>query len=244
MKRRETVQLGISAASFAVIALLSVFSVREYRGALIDAQVQSLVAQGETIADAIAASAPSRPRDPVRWVRVGGEPVREDATPDPPLSPASIAPLLRKLVGATKTRARLYDHRGILRLDTDLPGIGDVLRFDLPPPRPEPPSFAGRTLVTLKTWLTHHEPAPGDGLGPQNGRGVPEVAAALAGRPASKVRGVARGDVTVSVAVPIVRSRAVRGAIVLSTKVPGWFDLVREMRVDRLGDLVAVSDGA
>ena len=57
------------------------------------------------------------------------------------------------------------------------------------------------------------------------------------------VRGSARDEVSVSVAVPIIRLRAVRGAILLSTGVSGWFDLVGAMKADR-GLSAAVHDGA
>ena len=57
------------------------------------------------------------------------------------------------------------------------------------------------------------------------------------------VRGSTRDEVSVSVAIPIVRFRAVRGAILLSTKVSGWFDLVRAMKADR-GFSAAAGDGA
>ena len=48
--------------------------------------------------------------------------------------------------------------------------------------------------------------------------GYPEVALALTGQKASMVRVNDRGEVIVSVAVPVQRFRAVRGALMLSTQ--------------------------
>ena len=55
-----------------------------------------------------------------------------------PINPERVAPVLRRLVSPTKTRARIYDRDGVLILDSrNLYGRGDVLRFDLPPPNAE-----------------------------------------------------------------------------------------------------------
>ena len=55
-------------------------------------------------------------------------------------------------------------------------------------------------------------------LGPENGKGYPEVGHALDGDKASVVRINDRGEVIVLVAVPIQRFRTVRGALLLSTQ--------------------------
>ena len=55
-------------------------------------------------------------------------------------------------------------------------------------------------------------------IGPANGKRLPEVQQALGGARASVVRVNARGETIVSVAVPIQRFRAVRGALLLSTQ--------------------------
>src|SRR5439155_20084205 len=51
-----------------------------------------------------------------------------------------------------------------------------------------------------------------------NGKSLPEVASALMGTPGSVVRVNAGGETIVSVAVPIQRSKSVRGALLLSTQ--------------------------
>jgi two-component system sensor histidine kinase ChvG len=49
-----------------------------------------------------------------------------------------VAPVLRRLVSPTNTRARIYDRDGTLLLDSRT--IYDVIRFDLPPPDEERPN--------------------------------------------------------------------------------------------------------
>jgi two-component system, OmpR family, sensor histidine kinase ChvG len=239
MKPWQMSQLGMGVVGLVAIGLWSISSVWHYRTTLIDAQVQRLAAQGEIIAGAIGVSAPGEsfagkvdpttlvPRHFPESEQAGADDAALNALANLPW----IAPLLSDTVGAAKTRARVYDRRGVLRLDTDLAGA--VLRFDPPPPRPEPTSFTGRTLLALRSWLIRHDRPPDERLRVQNGQRIPEVVQALAGHRASMVRGSARDEVSVSVAVPIVRFHAVRGAILLSTKVSGWFDLVRAIKADR-----------
>jgi two-component system, OmpR family, sensor histidine kinase ChvG len=240
-------QLGMGVVGLIAIGLWSVSSVWHYRTLLIDAQVQRLVAQGEIIAGAIEVSAAgesaSAKVDPTRAVPrhigesegAGGEDAALSAVANLPW----IAPLLGEFGGPAKTRARVYDRHGVLWLDTDL--AGEVLRFDPPPPRRESAGVVGRTLLAVRGWLIRHDRPPDEALGWQNGRRIPEVMQALAGHRTSMVRGSARDEVSVSVAVPIIRLRAVRGAILLSTRVSGWFDLVRAIKADR--GLSAAADG-
>ena len=68
-------------------------------------------------------------------------------------------------------------------------------------------------------------------LGPDDGRGYPEVAQALNGQDASMVRVNDRGEVIVSVAVPVQRFRAVRGALMLSTQGADIDDMVEAERL-------------
>src|SRR3984885_16324841 len=68
-------------------------------------------------------------------------------------------------------------------------------------------------------------------LGADNGKGYPEVAQALDGQDSSVVRINERGDVIVSVAVPVQRFRAVRGALMLSTQGADIDDMVEAERL-------------
>jgi len=123
------------------------------------------------------------------------------------------------LITPTNTRARIYDRDGVLVLDSrNLYGRGDVLRFDLPPPDAPKPGFFERQWNSVRKWLAKGDLPLYIELGPENGKGYPEVSQALAGQKASVVRINSRGEVIVSVATPVQRFRAVRGALLLSTQ--------------------------
>jgi two-component system sensor histidine kinase ChvG len=214
----------------------------QFRAGLIDARVQSLLVQGQIIAGAIAASATvetdsSITIDPDKLLELHpGESYgpSEDALYgfDFPINPERVAPVLRRLVSPTKTRARIYDRDGVLLVDSrSLFGRGDVLRFDLPAPNAEKPGFLERVFIAMRRWLGRGDLPLYRELGPANGRGYPEVSQALNGQNASMVRIDDRGDVIVSVAVPVQRFRAVRGALMLSTQGADIDDMVEAERL-------------
>lgn len=200
-----------------------------FRARLIDARVQSLLQQGQIIAHAIADQATGETGsaitlDPSKLQNLQpGESYgpSEDALYglDFPINPERVAPVLRDLVSPTKTRARIYDRDGVLLVDSrDLFGRGDVLRFDLPSPSASKPGFFQRLVTAVRTWLGRGDLPLYRELGPDDGKGYQEVARALNGQDASMVRINDHGDVIVSVAVPVQRFRAVRGALMLSTQ--------------------------
>jgi two-component system sensor histidine kinase ChvG len=212
-----------------LIALLAgVLYLSQFRAGLIDARVQSLLVQSEIIAGAIAASATvetdSITIDPDRLLELqAGEsygPSDDQLSGiEFPINPERVAPVLRRLVSPTNTRARIYDRDGVLILDSrNLYGRGDVLRFDLPSPTAEQPGLMERTFIAIRRWFGRGDLPLYKELGPENGKGYPEVGRALNGLHASQVRINDRGEVIVSVAVPVQRFRAVRGALMLSTQ--------------------------
>jgi len=212
-----------------LIALLSgVLYLSQFRAGLIDARVQSLLVQSEIIAGAIAASATvetdSLTIDPDRLLELqAGESYgpNDDALSglEFPINPERVAPVLRRLVSPTKTRARIYDRDGVLILDSrNLYGRGDVLRFDLPPPNADKPGLMERGFIAIRRWFGRGDLPLYKELGPENGKGYSEIGQALNGLHASMVRVNERGEVIVSVAVPVQRFRAVRGALMLSTQ--------------------------
>jgi two-component system sensor histidine kinase ChvG len=212
------------AGLFALV--IGVLYLSQFRAGLIDARVQSLLVQGEIISGAIAGSATvdtdSITIDPDRLLELqAGQsygPSDESGT-EFAINPERVAPLLRRLVSPTNTRARIYDRDGVLILDSrSLYGRGDVLRFDLPPPDAEKPGLIERAFIAVRTWLSRGDLPRYRELGPDNGNGYPEVTQALAGHKASFVRINDRGEVIVSVAVPVQRFRAVHGALLLSTQ--------------------------
>ena len=210
-----------------VALVIGILYLSQFRAGLIDARIQTLLTQGEIIAGAIATSATvetdsSITIDPERLLELqtGESYGPEDyLSLEFPINPERVAPVLRRLVSPTQTRARIYDRDGVMLLDSrNLYGRGDVLRFDLPAPTTERPGWIRRNLIKLRRWMQKGDLPLYRELGPENGKGYPEVAEALAGQKASRVRVNDRGEVIVSVAVPVQRFRAVRGALLLSTQ--------------------------
>jgi two-component system sensor histidine kinase ChvG len=210
-----------------VALVASILYLSQFRAGLIDARAQSLLVQAEIIAGAIAASATVETNtitiDPERLQDL--KPGESYGAPDEfsgldfPINPERVAPVLRRLISPTKTRARIYDRDGGLLLDSrSLYGRGDVLRFELPPPAVEKPGIAERTMIAIRTWLNRGDLPLYRELGPENGTGYREVAQSLKGQKTSMVRVNDRGEVIVSVAVPVQRFRAIHGALMLSTQ--------------------------
>src|SRR5690349_5952420 len=225
-----------------LVALVAgVLYLSQFRAGLIDARVQSLLTQSEIMAGAIAASATvetdSITIDPERLLELqAGEsygPADDSLSGiEFPINPERVAPVLRRLVSPTKTRARIYDRDGVLILDSrNLSGRGDVLRFDLPPPNADKPGGMERGFIALRRWFGRGDLPLYNELGPENGKGYQEVSQALNGAHASMVRVNDRGEVIVSVAVPVQRFRAVRGALMLSTQGADIDDMVEAERL-------------
>src|SRR4051794_15792884 len=112
----------------ALIALVGgILYLNKFRAGLIDTRVESLLTQGQIIAAAIAAQASADTDaitiDPDKLLELqagqSGSPynVGEGAA-DFPISPERVAPLLRRLISPTRTRARIYDPDGTLILDS------------------------------------------------------------------------------------------------------------------------------
>ena len=218
---RRIIFLNVTGLLALVIGILYL---SQFRAGLIDARVQSLLVQGEIIAGAIAASATVETDtitiDPERLLDLqAGEsygPSEEALSGlEFPVNPERVAPVLRRLVSPTNTRARIYDRDGVLILDSR--NLYDVLRFDLPPPT-QKPGYLERAYVAIRTWFSRGTLPLYRELGPQNGKSYGEVGNALQGFKSSMVRINERGEVIVSVAVPVQRFRAVRGALMLSTQ--------------------------
>ncbi|WP_020177460.1 sensor histidine kinase [Methylopila sp. M107] len=210
-----------------VVLVSGILFLNQFRAGLIDARVQSLLIQGEIIAGAIASSATVETNqlyvDPNKLLELQ---LGQTAAPGDdqlqslefPINPERVAPVLRRLVTPTRTRARIYDRDGELLLDSrSLYARGDILRFDLPPPHREL-GVLERVGKTLKSYLRRTDLPLYPELGAANGRGYPEVSKAMAGSPESIVRVNDVGEIIVSVAVPIQRFRAVTGVLLLSTQ--------------------------
>lgn len=212
----------------ALVALVGgILYLNQFRAGLIDARVDSLLTQGQIIAAAVAAQATVETDaisvDPDKLLELqAGETVSpfdvgEGAT-DFPINPEQVAPLLKRLVTPTRTRARIYDQEGTLLLDSrGLYSRGQILRYDLPPPDERQNRLEG-WWERVKHWYRSGDLPAYREIGAANGKEYPEVATALGGSAASVVRVGEDGGLIVSVAVPVQRFRAVLGTLLLSTE--------------------------
>ncbi|MBZ9862664.1 sensor histidine kinase [Mesorhizobium sp. CA12] len=219
--------LFLNLAGLAVL-VTGILYLNTFRDGLIDARVESLMTQGEIIAGAIAASATvetdSISIDPEKLLELqAGESLGPGSDQldnlDFPINPERVAPVLRRLISPTRTRARIYDRDANLLLDSrHLYSRGQILRYDLPPVDEEQPGVVERVEKFIfdffrnKDLPVYHEQPGG------NGAAFPEVVKALTGSPSTIVRVSEQGEQIVSVAVPIQRFRAVLGVLMLSTE--------------------------
>ncbi|TCD16019.1 sensor histidine kinase [Oricola cellulosilytica] len=210
------------------VLMSGILYINQFRDGLIDARVESLMTQGEIIAGAIAASANVETNgiliDPDKLLELqAGESIVPNADRfdnlDFPINPERVAPVLRRLISPTRTRARIYDRDANLLLDSrHLYSGGQVLRYDLP-------SVDGGDLdiwdrlgkavsyIFRRRDLTVYVEQPGG-----SGTAYSEVMSALAGGRSQVVRISQHGELIVSVAVPVQRFRAVLGVLQLSTQ--------------------------
>ncbi|RYC04816.1 sensor histidine kinase [Ciceribacter ferrooxidans] len=213
------------AALFVLVG--GILYLNQFREGLIDARVESLLTQGEIMAGAISASASvdtnSITIDPQKLLELqAGQsitPVPNDEDLEFPINPERVAPVLRRLISPTRTRARLFDADANLLLDSrHLYSRGQVLRFDLPPIENETPGvieWLARIFNRMlqPSGLPLYKEAPGG-----DGSIYPEVMNALTGVRGAVVRVTDSGALIVSVAVPVQRFRAVLGVLLLSTQ--------------------------
>ncbi|WP_246272829.1 sensor histidine kinase [Oricola thermophila] len=210
------------------VLMSGILYINQFREGLIDARVESLMTQGEIIAGAIAASANVETNsiliDPDKLLELQAG---ESIVPNPdrfdnldfPINPERVAPVLRRLISPTRTRARIYDRDANLLLDSKaLYSGGQVLRYDLPPVGETETGILDRidkfiSWVFRRRDLTVYTEQPGG-----SGTAYSEVMSALAGGRSQVVRVSSQGEMIVSVAVPIQRYRAVLGVLQLSTQ--------------------------
>jgi two-component system sensor histidine kinase ChvG len=210
-----------------VVLVGGIMYLNQFREGLIDAKVESLLTQGEIIAAAVSASAQvdtnSITIDPQKLLELqAGQsitPVPNDEDLEFPIDPEKIAPVMRRLISPTHTRARIFDPDGNLILDSRfLYSRGQVLRFDLPPVNAENAPLSDKFAAWFNRLLQpsnlplYKESPGGDGLI------YPEVKNALTGVRGAVVRVTESGELIVSVAVPVQRFRAVVGVLLLSTQ--------------------------
>jgi len=185
---RRIIVLNLAAL---VVLVSGILFLNQFRAGLIDARVSSLLTQGEIIAGAIAASATvdtdTITIDPDRLLDLqAGQSLSPLDQPyegvDFSINPEKVAPVLRRLITPTRTRARIYDRDGTLIVDSrHLYSRGQILRFDLPPPESGTESWLEAAWRQLNVWLSSRDLPLYKELGGGNGRGYEEVSAALSG---------------------------------------------------------------
>ncbi len=211
-----------------VLMLLGFLYLNQFREGLIEARIQSLKTQGEIIAAAVASSATVETDairlDPEKLLQLApgetyGPGDDDDHVLEFSISPDQIGPVLRRLVGPTRTVARIYDREGYLLIDSrSMTERSTILRFDLATPQERQPSWFRRTWASFSNLFVGPTLPLYEDIGLANGRAYPEVQRALSGEAQSVVRVNARGETIISVAVPVQRFRVVRGSLLLSTQ--------------------------
>jgi two-component system sensor histidine kinase ChvG len=234
--RFSTLTRRIVAFNVLALALLAagILYVNQFQAGLIDQRIQNLRAQGEIIAGALAEAATIELET---QIIIPDGPIPEIdltvAARQAPIDPGRAAAILRRLVLPTDARARLYNTNGVIVVDSQFIDAGrDVIAYELPPPTQE-------ERVTLVDWLNilisnllrGGDVPPYEELPGNKGLGYKEVRGALRADAASMVRENERGQLIVSVAVPVQRFKAVMGALLLSTEGGDIDALVRAERM-------------
>lgn len=195
---------------------------------LVKAKVDSLSAQGQMVANAVASQAGF----PTDQKLLGIDDVLAQQSGEPfgmaemefhalgfPINPVKAGELIMKLVEPDKTRARLFDRDGVLLFDSQNPeSANGILRADLPPVGEEPSEAGIGLLQGLRSWLHYGDlPIHIEDAGNPNQR-YDEIDIALNGTtPIPLLKKTSRGELIVSVAVPVQRTRIVLGAVLLTT---------------------------
>jgi two-component system, OmpR family, sensor histidine kinase ChvG len=232
----RTLQRRIILANTIGLAILlgGIFYLSQYHAWLIDAKRDSLRAQGEIIAAAIAANASVETGrivlDPDKLPEIEGakSPFRDDGFASLQLSmaPERVTPILRKLVPTTDTRARVYALDGTLIADTAqflLPG--QLARADTPVGERNGRAKVKNGWTKFLSWLMRGELPVYREIGSANGTAYPEVRMALSGAATPMLLVNERGEQIVSLAAPIQYRKTIQGVLLLSTR-PGEIDEV------------------
>src|SRR5262249_19818090 len=230
----RTLQRRIILANTIGLAILlgGIFYLSQYHAWLIDAKRESLRAQGEIIAAAIAANASIETGrivlDPDLLPEIDGSksPFRDDgfAALQLSIAPERVTPILKRLVPASDTRARVYAHDGTLIIDTAQLLRGQGGRTE-PAAEKEGRIKAKNAWTKLRAWLMRGDLPVYREIGSANGTAYPEVRMAMSGSTTPMLLVNEKGEQIVSMAVPIQYHKAVQGVLLLSTR-PGEIDAV------------------
>jgi two-component system sensor histidine kinase ChvG len=208
-----------------VLLALGAVYLSDYEDELIDAELASLLVQGEMVAAGI-----------------GEVAVVGDETTVNRLDAEAARQLLTRLVRPTGVRARLFSETGELLGDSAvLSDVGRIHVMPLPPPEIAPLETEPRLGDQISDWIarqltrTDRYPEYVERTVPSV-RDFPEAASALRGFNASAVRTASDGRLLLSAAVPVQRYKQVLGALLLTRDIAAS---LREVRYDMLTIAVA-----
>ncbi len=194
----------------------------QYRENLIEAELATLRTQGEVFAGALGEGAHGTGAGGLTQLKSG-----------------IAAPMLRRLVLPTRTRARLFSLSGTLVADSRvLLGPGGAVEVEILPP-PETGSRVADFILNLygraAQWLSGGGYLPVySELPVQRADDYAEVTRALSGGEASQVWSNGAGGMVLSVAVPVQHFKRVLGALMLTTSGREIDRAVRAVRLDIL----------
>jgi two-component system sensor histidine kinase ChvG len=220
---------------FGVAILVSgIFYLNQYRVKFMETRIESLTTQAGIIASAIAqtsktaadlADGTAQPGENKIFVPQG--------VASPELSfridPEIVSPMLRDLVGPTKTRARVFDTDGSLISDSR------QLYPHGPGGRVEGAAESENDILSdiwsyIKSGVWTSELPLYKDMGP-DGKAYEEVRVALAGSPVPLIRITDAGETMISIAVPIQRDQTILGALMLTTQGGDIDDLIAQERL-------------
>ena len=223
-RRRSPLTRRILLLNIVPVALLTLGAVylSDYEDELIDAELASLLVQGEMVAAGIGEVAV-----------VGGEATVNRMDAD------AARQLLTRLVRPTGVRARLFSETGDLLGDSDfLSELGRIHSSPLPPP--ETSAIAAIPLGDrISDWIARQLsradrfPEYVERSAPTI-RDYPEAGSALRGFNASAVRIAGDGRLILSAAVPVQRYKQVLGALILTRDNRAIAASLRQIRYDML----------
>jgi two-component system sensor histidine kinase ChvG len=192
----------------------------QYRSGLVQAELAAMRNEAKLFAEALAASGV-----------VGGTPTEEKLLPE--MSENTV----RRMVGVSKNRVRLFNDRGELMIDSFriVSTGGQVDRQVLPPLRSvfdqlvtDGYAWLGNLLPRWDSMPIYYEAAL------QHATDYPEVVRALNGETGSAVRHDRAGGLVLGTAVPVQRYRKVLGALYLTTNGQKVDEAIRAVRIDVL----------
>jgi two-component system sensor histidine kinase ChvG len=234
--RFNSITRRIIVLNFSGVAILvvGIFYLNQYRIKSIETRVESVTTQAAIIASAIAQTSKNSSGEPAGVSQPG-----ENRLVMPPglsnselsfrIDPEIVSPMLRDLVGPTKTRARVFDTDGALISDSR------QLYFYAQSNHPEGVTDSDSDIISdiwayLKAeFWTPDLPVYKD-MGP-DGKAYEEVRVALAGSPAPLIRITETGETVISIAMPIQRDQTTLGALMLTTQGSDIDELIAQERL-------------